>query len=188
MYASGACNWFITVLVVWTVCGFMQLRYPLELFARAVDCLPIPGLFVSVVDIHGLYMWPNETYSTQPLRRAKKKNRLKLWIRFFIRTCPLIFGSGGGGRVRGYFLIKICTLSPNIPPTRDRTRLAYKKHPFPNLNCMHIRVQSFNWAGDSSREWYYAHVNFWRLNSQCVHFWRLNSQCVTVTECTLASR
>ena len=31
---------------------FYATKYPLELFARAVDCLPVPVLFVSVVDIH----------------------------------------------------------------------------------------------------------------------------------------
>ena len=175
-YICNVCQWCLQ-LVYHRLGGmnclwFYATKRPLELLAKAVDCLPVPVLFVSVFDIHRLYICDQRrriVQSTQPLMRANKQQTKMMDSDLYQNMPPYI-----------WFLIKICTSSPNMPLTRARTRLTYKKHPFPHLYCMHIRIQSFNWAGDSS--------NFWRLNSQCVHFWRLNTQCVTVTECTLASR
>ena len=54
-------------------------KYPLELFARAVDCLPVPVLFVSVVDIHLDYICDQRrriVQSTQTFMRAKKQTKM----------------------------------------------------------------------------------------------------------------
>ena len=55
IYVSGGCNWSITGLHGGMNClWFYATKDSLELFARALDCLPVPGLCLSSICIDSI--------------------------------------------------------------------------------------------------------------------------------------
>ena len=74
---------------------------------------------------------------------AKKKQIKMMDPDLYHNMLPYLAGGGRGEYV----------LYPQIYPLREPgPDSPIKKHPLPHLYCTHMRVQSFDWAGNSSRE------------------------------------
>ena len=81
--------------------------------------------------------------STQPLWGKKKQIKM-MDPDLYHNMLPYLAGGGGRGEY---------VLYPQIYPLREPgPDSPIKKHPLPHLYCTHMRVQSFDWAGDSSGE------------------------------------